>query len=125
VPRRRRPTAYADPQAHSPNGARPSDIPGRRVDFRPCGVPIAVRLCDGHFFPIQRSRPLLRSKICNSFLPGEQTQDFLPAAASDHAVAHDGFRANGGPEQRLRVTATRIVPGCTCNGKGCVSASPP
>src|SRR5258708_33931338 len=47
-------SAYADSQAESPQ-VRPSD-PGPRIETGPA-VAYCVRLCDGRFFPIQRTTP--------------------------------------------------------------------
>jgi Protein of unknown function (DUF2865) len=103
-------TAYADPQTET-LGAKPSD-PAPRVETGPA-VSYCVRLCDGHFFPIQRSAatPI---EICNSFCPASRTKIFS-GSSIDHAVAHDGTRYTElGTAFAYR---DHVMPGCTCNGK--------
>ncbi len=103
-------TAYADPQA-DPSAARPSDL-APRVETGPA-VSYCVRLCDGRFFPIQRSAAT-PVEICNSFCPAARTKIFS-GSSIDHAVAHDGSRyADLG---NAFVYRDRVVPGCSCNGK--------
>jgi hypothetical protein len=103
-------TAYADPQSET-YGARPID-PGPRVESGPA-VSYCVRLCDGRFFPIQRSAAT-PVEICNSFCPASKTKIFS-GGTIDHAVAHDGSRY--ADLSNAFVYRDRIVPGCTCNGK--------
>jgi hypothetical protein len=100
--------AYADPQM---DAGRPSD-PGPRVESGPA-VSYCVRLCDGHFFPIQRSSAT-PVEICNSFCPASRTKIFS-GSTIDHAVARDGSRYT----ELANAFAYRkgVVPGCTCNGK--------
>jgi hypothetical protein len=110
-------TAYADPQTET-FAARPSD-PAPRAESAPT-VSYCVRLCDGHFFPIQRSAatPI---EICNSFCPASRTKVFS-GSTIDHAVARDGSRyADLGSAFAYR---TRVVPGCTCNGKDAFGLAP-
>ena len=76
-------------------------------------VSYCVRLCDGHFFPIQRSAAT-PVEICNSFCPAAHTKIFS-GASIDHAVAHDGTRY--ADLSNAFVYRTRVVPGCSCNGK--------
>src|ERR1700681_85325 len=103
-------TAYADP-SQQPFGAKPSD-PGPRVETGPA-VSYCVRLCDGRFFPIQRSAAT-PVEICNSFCPASRTKIFS-GSSIDHAVARDGARyAELGTAFAYR---DHVVPGCTCNGK--------
>jgi hypothetical protein len=111
----RRPTpptapAYADPQTET-YGDKPSDL-GPRVDVGPA-VSYCVRLCDGRFFPIQRSAAT-PVEICNSFCPAARTKIFS-GGSIDHAVAHDGTRY--ADLSNAFVYRTRVVPGCSCNGK--------
>jgi hypothetical protein len=103
-------TAYADPQPDV-FGAKPSDS-GPRVETGP-SVSYCVRLCDGRFFPIQRSAAT-PVEICNSFCPAARTKIFS-GGSIDHAVAHDGTRY--ADLDSAFVYRTRVVPGCTCNGK--------
>ena len=110
-------SAYADPQAE-PNGARSSD-PGSRAESGPA-VSYCVRLCDGRFFPIQRSAAT-PVEICNSFCPASHTKIFS-GGSIDHAVARDGTRyAELGNAFAYR---DHVVPGCTCNGKDAFGLAP-
>jgi hypothetical protein len=103
-------SAYADPQTDT-LGARPGD-PAPRVEAGPA-VSYCVRLCDGRFFPIQRSAatPI---EICNAFCPASRTKIFS-GSSIDHAVAQDGSRYTElGTAFAYR---DHVVPGCSCNGK--------
>jgi hypothetical protein len=101
-------TAYADPQTDT---AKPVDT-APRVETAPA-VSYCVRLCDGRFFPIQRSAAT-PVEICNSFCPASRTKIFS-GSSIDHAVARDGARyAELGTAFAYR---DHVVPCCTCNGK--------
>jgi hypothetical protein len=103
-------SAYADPQAQAPP-ARPT-VATPRIETGPA-VSYCVRLCDGRFFPIQRSAAT-PVEICNSFCPAARTKVFS-GSTIEHAVAHDGSRYTDlGSAFAFR---TKVVPGCTCNGK--------
>jgi hypothetical protein len=105
------------PQAET-FGARPGD-PGPRMDGGPA-VSYCVRLCDGHFFPIQRSAAT-PVEICNSFCPASKTKIFS-GSSIDHAVANDGSRY--ADLSNAFVYRNRLVPGCTCNGKDAFGLAP-
>jgi hypothetical protein len=103
-------TAYADPSQQT-DPARQSDS-APRVDSGP-SVSYCVRLCDGRFFPIQRSTAT-PVEVCNSFCPAAKIKVFS-GGGIDHAVARDGSRYSDlGTAFAYR---TKVVPGCTCNGK--------
>ena len=110
-------TAYADPQPDV-FGARSSDSEPR-VETGPA-VSYCVRLCDGRFFPIQRSAAT-PVEICNSFCPAARTKIFS-GGSIDQAVAHDGTRY--ADLDSAFVYRTRVVPGCTCNGKDAFGLAP-
>jgi hypothetical protein len=78
-------TAYADPQIDT-SATRLTD-PAPRLETGPA-VAYCVRLCDGRFFPIQRSAatPI---EICNAFCPASRTKIFS-GSGIDHAAARDG-----------------------------------
>jgi hypothetical protein len=103
-------TAYADPQAEAVP-AHSSDS-GPRIEAGPA-VSYCVRLCDGRFFPIQRSSAT-PVEVCNSFCPAAKTKIFS-GSTIDHAVANDGARYTG--LGNAFVYRTKVVPGCSCNGK--------
>lgn len=110
-------TAYADPRSET-YGATPSD-PGPRVETGPA-VSYCVRLCDGRFFPIQRSAAT-PVEICNSFCPSSKTKIFS-GSTIDHAVARDGSRY--ADLSNAFVYRNRVVPDCTCNGKDAFGLAP-
>jgi hypothetical protein len=98
--------AYADPSYPGYQGERGS---GSGIAGTFC-----VRLCDGRFFPIQRSGGVNPAQLCNSFCPAAETRTFS-GAGIDHAVANDGTRYAS-----LRNAFTyreRMVDNCTCNGR--------
>jgi hypothetical protein len=101
-------SAYADP---AQNVAAPSDA-GAHVESGP-SVYYCVRLCDGRFFPIQRSAAT-SVELCNAFCPAAKTKVFS-GGAIEHAVARDGTRYVDLAD--AFAYRTKVVPGCTCNGK--------
>jgi hypothetical protein len=107
-------SAYADPQSSYPGFAphSRSDDGERRGEGGP-SVAFCVRLCDGRYFPIQRSagNP---SQLCNSFCPASPTRTFS-GSRIDHAVASDGSRYAS--LQNAFAYRDRVVDGCTCNGR--------
>jgi hypothetical protein len=104
--------SYADPnQQPGPPGASPTE-PAPRADMGGA-VAYCVRLCDGRFFPIQRSAAT-PAEICNSFCPASRTKIFS-GSSIDQAVAHDGARY--ADLASAFVYRSRTVEGCTCNGK--------
>lgn len=114
-PRRQGPppnaSAYADPYP-SFNGSRHSDSDRRSTSAGGPGV-FCVRLCDGRYFPMQRSAAN-STQLCNSFCPAAQTKVFS-GGGIDNAVASDGTRyANIGNAFAYR---QRMVENCTCNGR--------
>jgi Protein of unknown function (DUF2865) len=73
-----------------------------------------VRLCDGRYFPIQRTGASNPAHLCNSFCPASPTRVFS-GGGIDHAVATDGTRYAS-----LRTAFAyreRVVENCTCNGR--------
>jgi hypothetical protein len=103
-------SSYADPsQQFDPFGNRPSEP---RVDAAPA-LAYCVRLCDGRFFPIQRSGAT-PAEICRSFCPASHTKVFS-GGTIDHAVARDG--THYADLSSAFVYRDKVVPGCTCNGK--------
>jgi hypothetical protein len=110
-------TAYANPQPDF-FGGRPSDSEPR-LETGPA-VSYCVRLCDGRFFPIQRTAAT-PAEICNSFCPATRTKIFS-GGSIDHAVAHDGARY--ADLANAFVYRSRVVPGCSCNGKDAFGLAP-
>lgn len=117
---RRRPpssaSAYSDPYPQfNPFGfgSRPAEPQPRTPST--AGVAYCVRLCDGRFFPIQRTSGVDPAQSCNSFCPASKTKIFSGGGSIDHSVARDGTRY--GDIENAFVYRTRIVADCTCNGK--------
>jgi len=73
-----------------------------------------VRVCDGRYFPIQRSSGANAAQLCNSFCPSSQTKVFS-GGAIDHAVASDGSRYAS--LRNAFAYRERIVENCSCNGR--------
>jgi hypothetical protein len=118
--------AYSDPYPQfNPFGfgSRPAEPPRDRAPST-SGVAYCVRLCDGRFFPIQRTSGVDPAQTCNSFCPASKTKMFSGGGSIDHSVARDGTRYSD--IENAFVYRTRIVTDCTCNGKspsGVVTAS--
>jgi hypothetical protein len=76
-------------------------------------VAYCVRLCDGRYFPIQRSgaEP---AEICNAFCPTAKTKIYS-GTAIEYAVANDGKRYSN--LDTAFAYRQKVVDGCTCNGK--------
>jgi hypothetical protein len=119
VPREASP--YADPSQSDDRygtrlGERTSSAPshssgtGRAVSY-------CVRLCDGRYFPIQRTANANPVQLCNAFCPTAKTQVYN-GSQIDHAYASGGGRYADLPN--AFAFRQRIVPDCTCNGKDSV-----
>ena len=106
-------SSYADPSypQFNPFGSRPAE-PNVRIESGP-SVSYCVRLCDGRFFPIQRSAAT-PVQVCNSFCPAARTKIFS-GGAIEHAVASDGSHYSDLPNAFSYRTKTAAD--CTCNGK--------
>jgi hypothetical protein len=119
VPREASP--YADP---SQNGSdRYGTSFGERTSAPPASsgtgraVSYCVRLCDGRYFPIQRTANANPVQLCNSFCPAAKTAIYN-GSQIDHAYASGGGRYADLPN--AFAYRQRIVPDCTCNGKDSV-----
>jgi hypothetical protein len=100
-------SAYAPETPPRPDNVAPHGESGS-------GLAYCVRLCDGKFFPIPRGNASA-VETCSSFCPASQTKIFSGGGSIDHAVARDGSRYSELAAAFL--FRTRIVPGCTCNGR--------
>lgn len=96
--------AYADPQSGYNGRSGGSGISGA----------FCVRLCDGRYFPIQRSSSVNAAQMCNSFCPASQTKVFSGGGIG-HAVASDGSRYAS--LRNAFAYRERVVENCTCNGR--------
>jgi len=108
--RRPRPPSSASSYA-DPFGTRTE--PGLRVESG-AAVAFCVRLCDGRYFPIQRSSGANVAQVCGAFCPATRTKIFA-GGAIDYASASDGSRYKDLPT--AFAYRERTVPDCTCNGK--------
>jgi hypothetical protein len=106
---------YADPNADTTNGSQSgtSREGAARSDSVP-SVSYCVRLCDGRYFPIQRTGDASPAQVCSSFCPASRTKVFS-GSAIDGARAGDGTRYSD--LANAFVYRKRLVDGCTCNGK--------
>ena len=107
--------AYIDPFGHPGRNPfertirpeEPQESAGRVQTY-------CVRLCDGRFFPVQRSQNTTLAETCRSFCPAAQTRTFT-GGSIDRAIASDGTRyAN---LQNAHLYRARVVEDCTCNGR--------
>jgi len=99
-------SAYADP--NSPTApAVPRASPSPAAAY-------CVRLCDGRFFPIQKSSGADPVEACSSFCPAAITKVYS-GSGIEHAVARDGSSYT--KLSTAFVYRDRVVPGCTCNGR--------
>jgi len=101
-------SSYGDPNS---NESRPDTV------LRSEGassVAYCVRLCDGRFFPIQRSSGANPAQACGSVCPAAPTKTFSGSTISQ-AVAADGSRYTD--LQNAFAFRERIVASCTCNGR--------
>jgi hypothetical protein len=120
----RRPTLPPSASSYGdPNGQAPRVEGAPRPDSG-SSVAYCVRLCDGRFFPIQRTSGTNPAQVCSSVCPATRTKTFS-GSTINHAVAQDGSRYT--ELQSAFAFRDRIVANCTCNGKdsfGLVTASP-
>jgi hypothetical protein len=111
-------SSYADPSYpgfdREGGGGAPAGLAGT----------FCVRLCDGRYFPIQRSGGANPAQLCSAFCPAAETRMFS-GAGIDYAVAGDGTRYAS--LRNAFAYRERIVDNCTCNGRdpyGLVTLNP-
>ena len=98
----------------TPITSRPMSITVRpRVAGIGHGTAFCVRMCDGRYFPIQRSAAVQPAQICNSLCPATKTRVFAGPDIS-RAVAADGTHYSAIDNAFLYRQDT--VDDCTCNG---------
>jgi hypothetical protein len=104
-------SAYSDPFSlfGTPAAPQPIETPASGGSVAYC-----VRLCDGRFFPIQRSNGADPAQICSGFCPAAQTKIFS-GSGIDHASARDGARY--ADLKNAFAYREKTIPGCTCDGK--------
>ena len=113
-PRREAPpsaNAYADPYPGYERRRR-SEPSERRSSGGSAAY--CVRLCDGRYFPIQRTGNSNPAQLCSAFCPAAATKVFS-GSNIDHASASDGSRYSS--LNNAFVYRDKTVDGCTCNGK--------
>jgi hypothetical protein len=79
-----------------------------------------VRLCDGRYFPLQRSNTT-PERLCGMLCPASQTKVFY-GGEIDHAAGRDGSRYAGLANAYLY--RKKEVPNCTCNGHSVFGLAP-
>jgi len=83
-----------------------------------------VRLCDGRYFPIQRSASAQAGQLCGSLCPNAPTKVFF---GSDIARARSADGKQYDDLENAFVYRQKTVDNCTCNGQspyGLVTLSP-
>lgn len=78
------------------------------------GPSFCVRLCDGRYFPMQRSTTAKPAQLCSSLCPASETKVFAGTDIS-RAIAADGTRY--ADLRHAFAYRKQTVPGCTCNGR--------
>lgn len=110
-------SSYGDPNGQE---SRPEAAPRPESGS---SVAYCVRLCDGRYFPIQRSSGVNTAQVCSNVCPATRTRTYS-GGTINHAAASDGSRYADLPNAFS--FRDRIVANCTCNGKdsfGLVTAS--
>jgi hypothetical protein len=73
-----------------------------------------VRLCDGRYFPIQRTATAPATQVCSTLCPAATTKVFFGSDVA-RATAGDGSRYEDLPN--AFVYREKTVDGCSCNGR--------
>ncbi len=117
------PRPYADPDAEGHDRWRgaPYGFPYRRDldpypdEDRGGSLAFCVRLCDGRYFPVQKTNgPATPIELCRALCPASATRVF-EGGEIDTAASTDGTRYANLPN--AFVYRKQIVSNCTCNGK--------
>jgi hypothetical protein len=111
----RRPTPPPSANSYSdPYGGQVSQRPAEPALEAGPSVAYCVRLCDGRYFPIQRTSNSNPVRTCEAFCPTARTKVFS-GSEINAATANDGSRYKDLPN--AFVYRDRKVADCTCNGK--------
>jgi hypothetical protein len=118
-PKRTSAPAYADPNPQFNLFGRPNDPAAPTAPAAPRATPspaasYCVRLCDGRFFPIQKSSGADPIETCSNFCPAARTKVYA-GSGIEQAVARDG--SSYAKLDTAFVYRDKIVPNCTCNGR--------
>ncbi len=97
---------YSGPAAGLPLRSDTRRVPSRTVAY-------CVRLCDGRYFPVQRTRETTPAELCDALCPTTPTKIVL-GDGIDQATASDG--TSYAALNNAFVYRQRIMTGCTCNG---------
>ena len=73
-----------------------------------------VRLCDGRYFPIQRTANATSTQVCSALCPAATTKVFFGSDVG-RATANDGSKYED--LNNAFVYREKTVDGCTCNGR--------
>jgi hypothetical protein len=108
------------PEPHAPNFVEPLDRnerivnpPEAHIEAGPTTA-FCVRMCDGHFFPVQAHAGVSAAEACHAFCPASQTRLYT-GSTIDYAVGRDGNRYADLPT--AYAYRKHLVAGCTCNGR--------
>lgn len=112
-PQAPRANAYVDPNYPQYDSRDRDRFPGPSQSSGPA-VAYCVRLCDGRFFPLQRTSGANPAQVCNSFCPAASTKIYS-GSSIDYATANDGKRYSD--LNTAFAYREKTVAGCTCNGK--------
>jgi Protein of unknown function (DUF2865) len=107
-------SSYSDPYGGHPYGGQASQRPAEPALEAGPSVSYCVRLCDGRYYPIQRTSNSNPVKTCSAFCPAARTKVFSGSEINT-AAANDGSRYKELPN--AFVYRDRTVADCTCNGK--------
>jgi Protein of unknown function (DUF2865) len=111
----RRPAPPPSANSYSdPYGGQASQRPAEPALAAGPSVAFCVRLCDGRYYPIQRTSNSNPVKTCSAFCPTAHTKMFSGSEINT-ATANDGSRYKDLPN--AFVYRNRQVADCTCNGK--------
>jgi len=125
---------WAPPSEPVPHPPPPSPGPGR-IAPAPLGrenvnegggstghtVAFCVRLCDGHYFPLERMLKGTPVETCRAICPYSKTKVFFGAEIAN-AVAQDG--QHYGNLDTAFLYRKQLVAACTCNGKDAFGLAP-
>jgi hypothetical protein len=119
APRRTNATAYADPSPQFSLFGRTADPAAPAAPVAPRAAPspsvaYCVRLCDGRYFPIQKSNGGDAVELCSNFCPAARTKVYS-GSVIEHAVDRDG--KSYAKLDTAFVYRDKIVPNCSCNGR--------
>jgi hypothetical protein len=110
----RRPAPPSVSSYSDPFGGQTSQRPEEPALEAGPSVAFCVRLCDGRYFPIQRTSNSNPVRTCSAFCPTARTKVFSGNEINT-ATANDGSRYKELPN--AFVYRDRKVADCTCNGK--------